>query len=191
MRRSASPALRPPVEARPVDRPEPARLVTWCGFCRSPGGRARGGGPGPRGTAQQPITSGVSCRSCKSDHLLSPVPQSCDTNRESATTHPPSLGDERRDRGRLPRDVPREPAARPRARGAVHGAQLRLPAAPWRWRRGGWARRDGWPCTRALQHGRGGVALVARVRRAAAGPAREGSAATRSRYVAVRVDVRR
>ncbi len=33
----------------------------------------RGGGPGPRGTAQQPVTSGVSCCLCKWDHLLSPV----------------------------------------------------------------------------------------------------------------------
>jgi hypothetical protein len=54
------------------------------GFCRLPGVRAGAGGPGPRGTAQQPVTSRVS--SCfGKDHLLSPVLAWCDRTSRKAT----------------------------------------------------------------------------------------------------------
>jgi hypothetical protein len=69
----SSQALRPPKEAssgRPAGTREVGELV---GFCRSPGKRS-GWWPRPRGTAQQPVTSRVSCCSCKLDHLLSLVP---------------------------------------------------------------------------------------------------------------------
>ena len=55
---------------RPAGTREVGELV---GFCRLPGIRAGAGDPGPRGTAQQPVTSRVS--SCfGKDHPLSPVP---------------------------------------------------------------------------------------------------------------------
>jgi hypothetical protein len=54
------------------------------GFCRLPGERAGAGDPGPRGTAQQPVTSRVS--SCfGKDHPLSPVHAWCGRTRGKAT----------------------------------------------------------------------------------------------------------
>jgi hypothetical protein len=60
----SSQALPPLSRLRPVDQPEPVRSVIWLDSAGHPA-YGRGGGPGPRGTAQQPITSGVSCRLCK------------------------------------------------------------------------------------------------------------------------------
>ena len=48
--------------------------MSWCGFRRSSPGVRAGVVPGPRGTAQQPVTSRVSSCSCKLDHLLPLVP---------------------------------------------------------------------------------------------------------------------
>jgi len=66
---------------RPTGTREVGELV---GFCRLPGERAGAGGPGPRGTAQQPVTSRVS--SCfGKDHLLSPVHAWCGRTPGKAT----------------------------------------------------------------------------------------------------------
>jgi hypothetical protein len=66
---------------RPTGTREVGELV---GFCRLPGERAGAGGPGPRGTAQQPVTSRVS--SCfGKDHPLSPVHAWCGRTRGKAT----------------------------------------------------------------------------------------------------------
>ena len=79
---------------RPTGTREVGELV---GFCRLPGERAGAGGPGPRGTAQQPVTSRVS--SCfGKDHLLSPVLEWCGRTPKKATnevTPPQRAGPER------------------------------------------------------------------------------------------------
>jgi hypothetical protein len=69
----ASRALPSLTRVRPVDQPELARSVNWLDSAGRPARRDGAGGPGPRGTAQWPVTSGVSCCLCKLDHLLSPV----------------------------------------------------------------------------------------------------------------------
>jgi hypothetical protein len=55
---------------RPAGTREVGELVGFCRGLRQAGGRW----PGPRGTAQQPVTSRVSCGLCKLDHLLPLVP---------------------------------------------------------------------------------------------------------------------
>jgi hypothetical protein len=76
---------------RPTGTSEVGELV---GFCRLPGERAGAGGPGPRGTAQQPVTSRVS--SCfGKDHLLSPVLAWCGRTSGKATNEVTTTSGER------------------------------------------------------------------------------------------------
>ena len=76
---------------RPTGTREVGELV---GFCRLPGERAGAGGPGPRGTAQQPVTSRVS--SCfGKDHPLSPVHAWCGRTRGKATNEVTTISEGR------------------------------------------------------------------------------------------------
>ena len=60
----------PPWRLRPVDQAGTRTAVVWVGSSAGHPACGREMVPGPRGTAQQPITSRVSSCSCKLDHLL-------------------------------------------------------------------------------------------------------------------------
>ena len=103
---------------RPTGTREVGELV---GFCRLPGIRAGARDPGPRGTAQQPVTSRVS--SCfGKDHPLSPVPPMVRQN--------PPEGNQTRVND--PQRVRRLPASVGRSRSARGGrGEIRRLTAIW------------------------------------------------------------
>lgn len=104
--------------------------LVWIRRARSSATGRRRSAPRPGGMAQQPVTSGVACRLCKLDHLLSPVPPLSDTGRAEATSGSDESGRSGRNvrgrpgstrpRGRVPSTARVEGPAAARGEGRLH-----------------------------------------------------------------------